>query len=291
MTISQSNERLHFPTIIGFSPKELKEVIDNIDKHYDEWELVKTDKTTSLPKTYSDGTIKKRFIRAAKSKLHIIQDRIKTRILAVIDLPDCVQGGVRGKSNISNAKKHQGNKYILTTDLKEFFPSATPNLVMRVLKEQGFNRQFCYYVSRFTTWKGELPQGVSTSTHLANLVFVRTDVKLLDICKRNQITYTRYVDDLTFSSQKDFQHVIPDILNIISKGGFMINWRKSHYRAYQTVTGIKVLLNKIDVSDAVLAKVEEERTLPDDQPKYRTNYRKLVLKTNQKSHKKTTASK
>ena len=87
MNSSRCRNLLHFPSIVGFSNKELQELIMFLDKHYDEWVIVKNDKKTGLPKAYSDGTIKKRYIRPSLNKLKILQGRIKNNILEKIQLP------------------------------------------------------------------------------------------------------------------------------------------------------------------------------------------------------------
>lgn len=283
MSSSRSNINLHFPSIIGFTDNELSNIILSINDYYREWEIIKSDKNTGKPKKYKDGTIKRRFIRPSKSKLNEIQTRIKLRILEKINLPDCIHGGRKKRSNITNAKKHQGRKYILTTDLQEFFPSVKPQLILETFLGLGYNKQFAHYIMRFVTWKGELPQGTPTSTHIANIVFLKTDYELMEFCKNRGITYTRFVDDLTFSSQQDFQLLIPEILNIISSSGFILSRRKTVYSKNQTVTGIQVFNNKIDASQNVLEKVEAEKLLPEGIPKYLTRYREQILKTNNKS--------
>ncbi|MFC7774099.1 reverse transcriptase family protein [Flavobacterium sp. GCM10027622] len=283
MSSSKSNELLHFPSIIGFSDSDLKKIIESIDGLYNEWEIIKQDKNTGLPATYKDGTIKKRFIRPSKPKLEELQIRIKSRVLEKIELPKNIHGGRKKKSNITNAKEHQGKKYVLTTDLKEFFPSVKPALIHQAFLDLNFNKQFAYYIMRFVTWKGELPQGTPTSTHIANIVFLKTDYLLIKLCEENDITYTRFVDDLTFSSQKDFQHLVAEILKIVTDSGFKLSYRKTFYKGKQTITGIQVFNNKIDASEKVIEKVEAEKLLSDDSPKHLTMYRKRILETNRKS--------
>lgn len=278
--------KLHFPSIIGRSKKELDNLAKEIDEHYREWYETKIDKKTNLPKTYKDGTIKKRVIRPSKVLLKKIQKQIKDRLLSVIDLPENVHGGVKKKSNITNAKPHQGKKYIFTTDLQDFYPSITSKNVYRTLLELGFNKQCAFYITRFTTWKGELPQGTPTSTHISNIIFLKTDDALIRLCKAHSITYTRYIDDLTFSCQKDFQDVIGQILDIILESGLKISWRKTFYKGAQTVTGIRVLLNKIDAPEKIVNKANEEATLPEGMAKPYSNYRNNILKTNKQKHKK-----
>ena len=137
-------------------------------------------------------------------------------------------------------------------------------------------------MTRFVTWKGELPQGTPTSTHIANIVFISIDNKLIDFCNKNNITYTRFVDDLTFSSQKDFQHLIPEILETITSSGFRLSRRKTKYAGNQIITGIKVFNHKIDAPDNIIEKVELEKLSQDETPKYLTRYRDQILKTNRR---------
>ena len=283
MNSSKSNINLHFPSIVGFSETELKKMIETLDNLYSEWVIIKNDKVTGLPKTYKDGTVKQRFIRPSVSRLKILQARIKSKILEKIELSHNIHGGVKKKSNITNAKKHQGKKYILTTDLQEFFPSVKVALVHQTFLDLGYNKQFAFYITRFVTWKGELPQGTSPSTHIANIVFLKIDDLLISFCENHNITYTRFVDDLTFSSQTDFQHLISEILEIITSCGFRLSRRKTVYCGNQIITGIKVFNHKIDAPDKILEKVEAEKLFPVEIPKYLTKYREQILKTNRKS--------
>lgn len=272
--------KLHFPLIIGKSNKELDDIAKNIDKHYREWYETKINKKTNQPKTYKDGTIKRRAIRPSKTPLKIIQKQIKDRILSLIELPENVHGGVKKRSNITNAKPHQGKKYKLTTDLQDFYPSIKAKRIYDTFIELGFNAQCAFYITRLTTWKGELPQGTPTSTHISNIVFLKTDYQLIELCKNHNITYTRYIDDLTFSSQSDFQNIIGEILDIVLQSGLKISRRKTFYNGSQTVTGIKIYLHKIDAPEKIITKVKEEETLPDGTVKPYTNYRNNILKTN-----------
>ena len=282
MNSSRSRSLLHFPSLVGFSNKELQELIIFLDKHYNEWVIVKNDKSTGLPKAYKNGTVKRRFIRPSLNKLKVLQNRIKNNILEKIQLPENIHGGVKKKNNISNAKQHQGKKYVLTTDLQEFFPSVKPAHVHQIFMELGFNKQFAFYVTRFVTWKGELPQGTPTSTHIANIVFLKIDCQLIEFCTNKNITYTRFVDDLTFSSQQDFQHLVPQILETITSSGFRLSRRKTKYAGNQTITGIKVFNHKIDAPDNIIEKVEMEKSLPNETLKYLTRYREQILKTNRR---------
>jgi RNA-directed DNA polymerase len=211
--------------------------------------------------------------------LKVIQKKIKSNILSEISLPDNVHGGVRRRSNISNAKPHQGKKFQFTTDLQNFYPSIKSKQVYDCFLKLGFSNHFSSYITKLSTWKGEVPQGAPTSTAVSNLVFLKTDIELIDFCNRNQITYTRYIDDLTFSSQSDFRNLIPELMSIVIKSGFKVSFRKTLYAGNQNVTGVDVFLNKIDAPTKIKEKVNDEK-YKDMKSNPIQNYINQIQKTN-----------
>ncbi len=240
----KKNEFKKLCATIAFKPIEVKQLINKLDTYYKEWVEQKTDKKTGNFKRYKDGTIKQRIIRPSLKELKLIQTNIKNKILAPIKLPDNIHGGVKKRNNISNAKPHQGKKYQFTTDLQEFYPNINSQRVYDTLVRLKLSPHYAHWLTKLTTWKYELPQGTPTSTHIANLVFLETDLKLIELCNNHGVTYTRYVDDLTFSSQKDFRSLLNDILNIVTSNDFKLSYRKTKYSGNQTITGIDVFLNK-----------------------------------------------
>ncbi len=251
------NEVKKFCAIIGFKPQKVQSIIENIDVYYYERSEPKLDVKTGEFKKYKDGTIKQRVIRPSRNELKILQSRIKDRILAPIQLPTNIHGGIKKKDNITNAKRHQGNKYQFTTDLRDFYPNISFKQVYQSLLNVGFSTHFSHILTQLTTWKYALPQGTPTSNHLANLVFLPTDRQLIELCLQNGITYTRYVDDLTFSSQQDFRPLLNEILEIVRSNNFSINYRKTQYQGNQTITGIDVFLNKIDAPKHIIEKAKQ----------------------------------
>jgi RNA-directed DNA polymerase len=109
-------------SIIGCKPYEVIYITSHLNEYYHEWFEKKVHKETGELKTFKDGTVKQRAIRPSLNRLKVIQRSVKNKILATIPLPDNIYGGVKKKSNISNAKRHQGNKYKFTTDLQNFYP-------------------------------------------------------------------------------------------------------------------------------------------------------------------------
>lgn len=203
--------------------------------------------------------LKVRIIRPSYRRLKQIQKAIKTNILSKVILPNNIHGGVKKKSNKTNAKAHQGNKYIFATDLQEFFPSITHKQVFTMFLGLGYSNYIAHWLTKLTSCGFELPQGTPTSTHLANLVFLAIDKKLTIFCKKNQITYTRFVDDLTFSSQQDFSTLTNEILSFVTSAVFKISQRKSQYKGKQSITGVLVFPNYIDAPQKIKAKAKQEK--------------------------------
>lgn len=280
----KANELKKLCSLIGFKPDSIYQVIDNLDDYYKKWEKEKTDKITGDLKRFKDGTVKKRVLHPSFRELKLIQTRIKDKILAPIKLPKNIHGGAKRKSNITNAKPHQGNKYQFTTDLQNFFPSISSKRVYETLVSLGFSAHFSRWITKLTTWKYKLPQGTPTSTHLANLAFLKTDFELIELCNKHNLAYTRFVDDLTFSSQQDFRDVLNEILNIVLSNGFHLSYRKTKYKGNQNITGIDVFLHKIDAPQKIKekSKLEIEAGL---KLKPYTNYLKNIEKTNFKKNK------
>lgn len=273
------NEFKKFCSIVCFKPAEIEKIANNLEAFYKEWVEKKIDKKTGLPKKYLDGTEKQRTIRPSLKELKLIQSRIKDKILAPIQLPNTVHGGVKRRSNITNAKPHQGNKYVFTTDLQQFYPNITSKMVFETFCSLKFSPHFSHWLTNLTTWKYELPQGTPTSTHIANLVFLETDFQLIELCNKNKITYTRYIDDLTFSSQQDFQHLLSEILQIVTDNNFKLSYRKTMYKGNQTITGVNVFLNKIDAPYKIIEKSRLEIVEKNEIKPY-TIYLNNIRKTN-----------
>ena len=147
---------------------------------------------------------------------------------------------------ILNARQHIGNKYFFSVDLKDFFSNINHRQVFQMLRQNNFSPTVSRILTQLTTYKGSLPQGPPSSPIIANLVFVETGKQLMDAIKDHRITFTSYLDDLTFSSKKDFKSTTTTLLEIIENGGFRLNPKKISYKtSYPEVTGTTIHANKL----------------------------------------------
>lgn len=253
---------------IDSRPQEIELIVRQLNIFYNEWYEKKENKETGEIKKYKDGTFKQRLIMPSYGRLKTIQGSIKKKILDKVVFPPNVHGGLKGKSNITNAEIHKGNKYKFTTDLLDFYPGINHKQVYAAFIYAGYTQHYAHWLTRLTTWKDQLPQGTKTSQALANLVFLKTDYILIKFCDSNNIKYTRYVDDLTFSSQQDFKFLLSSILSIITQEGFKINYRKTKYKGEQTITGIQIFNNYIDAPEKLKLKAREENITNNESKPY-----------------------
>lgn len=256
---------------------EIKQIIETKESYYYISHKQKVDKKGN-PKIGIDGKIEYRVLNPSRGRLKEIQSIIKSRILSKISLPTNIKGGVKGNDNIANAKVHLGKKHKFKTDIKKFFPSISYKRVFKMYLENGFSAKVATLLTHLTTHRYELPQGTPTSTHIANLVFLPNDLQIIDLCAQNSITYTRFVDDLVFSSQKDFRVMCDDIIKVILKDGYKISYKKTKYRAgNMEITGVVTKQNVLDVSDDfknLLADKTIVMTKTQGRKKYYDNVRK-----------------
>lgn len=159
-----------------------------------------------------------------------------------------------------NAKPHTGKKHLLNIDLKDFFPSISASRVKSVFTSSYFNfsEQIATALTLLTTYEGKLPIGTPTSPIISNFVCFQLDADLKNFCETNRLQFTRYADDLTFSSDTLIANdIVLDIINLIKKNGFEINEKKLRLKSSnrkQTVTGLTVN-EKVNVDRKLLKKI------------------------------------
>ena len=168
-------------------------------------------------------------------------------------------GFVQGKSIATGAQMHIGKNYVYNIDLKDFFHSFERKRVKWMFTQAPFNlsgerEPLAFLLASLCTHPIEiegqtriiLPQGAPTSPTLTNILCYALDKKLRGLAKRFGATYSRYADDITFSSNKSIfkkEAFLSELQRIITSQGLTINEKKTRlqekeYR--QEVTGLIV---------------------------------------------------
>ncbi|PFG11412.1 RNA-directed DNA polymerase [Marinobacter sp. LV10MA510-1] len=233
-------------------------VKSHVNSHYHQFEIAKK----------SGGV---RTISAPSDELKDLQRKLSDLLLdckTVIHFDNKVEctlshGFERERSIITNARIHRAKKNVLNLDLADFFGSFNFGRV------RGFfiaNRDFkldphtATIIAQIACYKDTLPQGSPCSPVIANLITSSLDIKLSKLAKRNGCSYTRYADDITFSTRKKSFSIaiVKDIENItlgskllgeIRRAGFSVNPKKTRLQfkdSRQEATGL-VINKKVSV--------------------------------------------
>jgi len=226
---------------------------------------------TLCKKRYQTFTIKKksgadRTIHAPVKGLKSILRSLNFVLQCVYEPHEAATGFVLEKSIVDNAKKHVGHHYVLNIDLKDFFHTFDRNRVKMGFMFEPFNlngdkEPLAFLLASLCTHPFEidgeektvLPQGSPTSPTLTNILCKKLDRRLTGLANRFGATYTRYADDITFSSphniytDEEFKNELKRIIEEDQK--LVINPKKTRlqkagYR--QEVTGL-IVNDKVNV--------------------------------------------
>lgn len=186
---------------------------------------------------------------------------------------DYAMGFVKGRSVHLNAQAHEGKNYVFNLDLKDFFPSIRQARVCARLQCPPFslNRCLASTIAGLVVMRQEtlsptethvsyvLPQGSPVSPLLTNAICDSLDRQLAGLARRFSLTFTRYADDITFSSMHNIYHTegefMAELHRIIMRQGFTINDKKTRLQkrgTRQEVTGL-VVNHRANVSKQYIA--------------------------------------
>ena len=204
-----------------------------------------------------------RLITAPKTKAYKYILHYVNEILKSLYTPsNHATGFTQGRSVLSNAQVHICQNYVLNIDLKDFFPSIHQPRVWKRLQLKPFNfpvpiasliaglccmKETVEKEDGSKTYRYVLPQGAPTSPIITNMICDTLDRRISGLAKRFGLNYTRYADDITFSSmhnvyQKDGEFWA-ELKRIIVDQGFVINEKKTRLQKRgfrQEVTGLVV---------------------------------------------------
>ncbi|RKV80620.1 MAG: RNA-directed DNA polymerase [Neisseria sp.] len=192
-----------------------------------------------------------------RERLKNIHEKNFVRLLKVISYPEYLQGGIKKRDYISNANQHTRSHTIINEDISNFYPSISRKIIYQVwVGFFHFSPEVADCLSQLVTFQGKLVQGSKVSGLLCNLILWNREDKLVMSLKSRGLTYTRYVDDITVSSNRylsnrEKQQIIREIYTLFYTVGAKPN-RSKHKIAYK---GTKQTVNNLNVTS-------EKPTLP-----------------------------
>jgi retron-type reverse transcriptase len=203
-----------------------------------------------------------RALCAPHAQLAAAQRWVLDNVLSKLPAHDAAHGFVPGRSILTNAAPHVGSAVVVNCDLRDFFPTVTVHRVIGLFKQLGYSPAVATVLAllvtecprRTVTFNGKtwhvaageraLPQGACTSPAISNLVSRRLDARLAGVARKLGWTYTRYADDLSFSSKEPSDkigYLLARVRHIAQGEGFEVNEPKTRVlkrSARQVVTGV-----------------------------------------------------
>lgn len=248
--------------LLGYKPNTLSYILYQIpdDKKYKKFDIPK-----------KNGEVRK--INAPTKKLKKLQKQLANLLYECFDeicntnktQKSLSHGFRRNHSIITNAKKHKNKRYVFNIDLQDFFPSINFGRVRGFfIKNQHFrlNDNVATAIAQIACYDNELPQGSPCSPIISNLIGHLLDVRMVNLAKKTKTTYSRYADDLTFSTnKKDFPEKIAlrkkdsdwvvgkSLRKEIEKVGFLLNDKKTsmQYKTSRQMTTGLIVNKKINI--------------------------------------------
>lgn len=220
-----------------------------------------------IPK--KNGSIRKICAVDKSCQLYSLQRKLKKYYLDNIMLSDKAFGFVKGSSYLDFLSQHTNksiSKYYFKIDLKNFFDSITSEKVMNALAfsvEDGEEKEeIIKILVDLLTYNGKIVQGSPTSPTISNIVFRPIDIRIERYCNKQKIVYSRYADDLLFSSlHKQVQgiHFLRTIERILGDYSLQINRNKTkrtvdklYTNGYVIDGGVHISRNKMKFLSATL---------------------------------------
>lgn len=163
-----------------------------------------------------------RIIAQPSSEAKFIQRILLKELRRILPVHECAMAYEPGVGIRKNASSHLQSDYLLKMDFKDFFPSITPDLFFFFTKRMGLELgdKDKELLENVIFWKStrssylRLSIGAPTSPFISNFVMHAFDTSLSEFCAAKSITYTRYADDLTFTSNE--KNILFDIPSLVS---------------------------------------------------------------------------
>ncbi|SFE88813.1 Retron-type reverse transcriptase [Marinobacter sp. DSM 26671] len=164
-------------------------------------------KVYSIPKRNGKGF---RVIAQPSAPVKALQRELVSILEDYILVHECAMAYREGVSIFDNASKHKDNDYLLKMDFKDFFPSIDPATVLGLIMSQCpvAEKSDTLYLLSILCRKPRgsdrfiVSIGAPSSPFISNAYMYVFDDILSKLLVDKGISYTRYADDLTFSTRK-----------------------------------------------------------------------------------------
>ena len=199
-------------TALCLEEKEVKDFINSSPYRY---------KVYQIPKRHGNGS---RTIAQPTQELKVLQKMVLDRFFSSLPIHECAKAYCKNINIKDNALAHAENQYLLKMDFHDFFPSITSDAFISHIEKNGIELSIGDKISvkKLFFWTKKrnivhrLSIGAPSSPFISNTIMYEFDCIIYNLTSKMNITYTRYADDLTFTTNtKDILFNIPDMVEKI----------------------------------------------------------------------------
>jgi len=198
-----------------------------------------------------------RAIQIPKAQLLRFHARIN-RLLVRISTPDYLVSGVKGRSHVYNAKQHVGEVAVAKTDIAKFYPSTTTEIVRKGLRKKfKCSNDIAKTLASLCSVNGHVPTGSPISQSLCFIVNAPVFDHLNIYARSRGLTFSLYVDDLTFSGKVLPKNFLSYVANYLERTR---GYRCHKFRTYgnekeKVITGVVVKSDNIQLKNSQRLKI------------------------------------
>lgn len=182
-----------------------------------------------------------------------VQKKLNLILQRIYKPPKAVHAFIKSENNdikniVSNAQQHVKKGLVINIDIENFFDSINFGRVRGLFISKPFeiDADVATKLAQLISYDNKLPQGAATSPIISNFICKRMDHSFIKFAKKHSLTYSRYADDITFSTYKKnikVKQLLIDAEEILKQNGFSLNSLKTRLQyshQSQVVTGLKV---------------------------------------------------
>ncbi|HBP30921.1 MAG: retron St85 family RNA-directed DNA polymerase [Advenella sp.] len=182
----------------------------------------------TAPRRYKEYTIEKRRrperrnIAQPTPEIKTLQRWLSKNVLSKFPIHASATAYRKDVGLSANVSPHLGNRFLLKIDFKNFFPSIeSDDLVAYLEKKAELTNDDCYILTQIlfkkNVEKGKLTLavGAPSSPQVSNILLFQFDEAVSNYCLAHNIAYTRYADDLSFSTSTPV--ILRDCLSVVRK--------------------------------------------------------------------------
>lgn len=182
---------------VPFDKKELRALITTAPRRYKTYAILKRDGKST------------RTIAQPAPEVKLLQHLLLKKVICGWPIHESATAYRPGMSIAEHVQRHVHSKYLLKLDFANFFPSITSaDIKKHAQRHSNLTNSDLNILVNILSWRNKisgqfcLSIGAPSSPNISNSMMFEFDTQISEFCKARRVTYSRYADDLAFSTNE-----------------------------------------------------------------------------------------